>query len=172
MDSTFDGVHFIVDAGGFLRPPGSNAPSIGRISTSTIVVTSPGTGNLPHSTSINNAGVQRNHADTGSGRERQKRRRDLRYEAINRAAGHSHQQGERCRRVQLVRSRNRSDYLTRAPYLPATEPLAPHASCMLTLTQSITLKRHRICSMTAGSSSIFRDCVKSLDLVQKQWRIR
>ncbi|KAK1649730.1 hypothetical protein QYE76_067535 [Lolium multiflorum] len=94
MDTTFGSVHFIIDSGGFLRLPGSVAPGLEKTTTPSMISVPPlTTVGPPYSFSNNDESVQRNPNSIGSRQERQKRRRDLHYEAIDRAASRLYQYG-------------------------------------------------------------------------------
>lgn len=116
MDTTFGGVHFIVDSRGFLRLPKSDASSL-RTSAPEIIVPPIASVGLP----ANSNGSSRRIF--GSREEQRKRRRDLRHEEEERAASRLRQCDKGCYSAQS--SKNDSG----TPYLSATEQLV--ALCYL-----------------------------------------
>ena len=116
MDTTFGGVHFIIDSRGFLRLPSSNASSP-RTSVPDDIAPPAALAVLP-----GNNGESSRRGFSSRGEQRNKRR-DPRREEEERAASRPRQYERGCYNVQSSKNR------LRTPYLSATEQL--EAPCYL-----------------------------------------
>ncbi|KAK1666664.1 hypothetical protein QYE76_054823 [Lolium multiflorum] len=116
MDTTFGGVHFIIDSGGFLRLPRTSAS--GPKTSVSEGVTPMTTLKIP---SRNIQESNRGSFDVTAGRR--KRRRDSHREEEERTAAHLHQFERGCDDTLSIKG------YTRSPYLSATEQL--EAPCYL-----------------------------------------
>jgi hypothetical protein len=112
----------------------------------------------PYSFSNNDESVQRNPNSIGSRQERQKRRRDLHYEAIDRAASRLYQYGDQdegCYNERLTRSRSRQVRLPRLPHLPAAEQLVAPCYLHIYIDPKDNIEK---------ASHLLKDCRRFLDI--------